>query len=173
MDTKNLFSVTVRFYDERRETREASRDAIKKVFNKYKKNNQFLLISPDFDPSKQIQYHFNCLLKTNYIKGYLFSYKIKSIAKEDSIYAQIDPCESIEGCMYYAHARFAQYLLKKFKFPELYIQYFKSIIDSKKIYNDAWSKMTYDDTVNYLEYLEDSPASSEGNVIDQMEKTTG
>ena len=138
---KNIYNVTVRFYDDRRLTKTDSKEAIDKVFNKYKRNNQFLLISPDYDPSPQIQFHFNCLLKTNYIKGYLNSYKIKSIIKEPSIYAQIDPCTSIEGTLHYAHARYSQYLLKKLKFPQEYINYFKAQIDSKQIYNDAWRHM--------------------------------
>lgn len=138
INMKNIYSLTFRFYDDRKCTRRDSRDAVNKCFNKYKKNNQWMVISPDYDLSPQIQFHFNCVLKSNYIKGYLYSYKIKSLAKEDGVYAQIDPCDSVQGCLHYSHARYAQYLLKRYKFPDEYILFFKSIIDSKQLFRDAW-----------------------------------
>ena len=123
----NTYFVVFRYYkDDFKDSAEKSSQYTINCINKYKNNIQYLCVSPDFEPC-QVHFHYNVLLKTNYIKGYLTSYTKHSPKKDSNVFAKIDKCDHLVSFFYYAHKRYAQFLLKLYNFPDEYIYMVKNM----------------------------------------------
>lgn len=124
---KNTYFIVFRYYkDEYKNSPESSSQYTINCINKYKNNIQYLCVSPDFD-CMQSKYHYNVLLKTNYIKGYLDSFNRRNKDKDKNVFAKIDKCDHLVSYFYYSHKRYAQYLLKLYNFPDEYIYMVKNM----------------------------------------------